>query len=207
MTATLNWPTHRGTATAFPLAAFGLSAFFYTMIASFAFPSDTAGFLLLLSLATSILVLVSIPFLHVVDHQHGAGYATLPTTERPKPGRRDSNRLHRTKSDGSKHSRSSFPAPEPSKYSFPLVGAIEMRLFSDQPFPANDPEQGHDSETSSLLSAPGDIVETEDDAQSHTTQRSHKIDVTGLALLPRVEFWQLWILLGLLTGVGLMTIK
>lgn len=183
--ATLNWPTHRGTATAFPLAAFGLSAFFYTMIASFAFPSDTAGFLLLLSLATSILVLVSIPFLHVVDHQHGAGYATLPTTERPKLGRRDSNRLHRTRSNGSKYSHASIPAPEPT----------------------NDPEQGHDSETSSLLSAPGDIVETEDDAQSQTTQRSHKIDVTGLALLPRVEFWQLWILLGLLTGVGLMTIN
>ena len=36
-TATLNWPTHRGSATAFPLAAFGLSAFFYTLIAGIAF--------------------------------------------------------------------------------------------------------------------------------------------------------------------------
>ena len=112
-TATLNWPTHRGTATAFPLAAFGLSAFFYTFIASFVFPGDTAGFLLLLSLATSLLVLISIPFLHVVDHQTGAGYATVPTGDHSS--RHASNRLHRTKSGGSKYSRVSIPGPEPSK--------------------------------------------------------------------------------------------
>jgi hypothetical protein len=81
-------------------------------------------------------------------------------------------------------------------------------LASGQPPPADDDEQARDSdETSSLLSIPGDIVETEDDAQSHTTQRSQLIDVTGLALLYKIEFWQQWILMGLLTGVGLMTIK
>jgi MFS family permease len=99
-TATLNWPTHRGSATACPLAAFGLSAFFYTLIAGLAFPGDTSGLLMLLSLATSLLVLVSIPFLTVVDHQKGTTYAALPTSER---GRRDSNLLHRTKSNGSKY--------------------------------------------------------------------------------------------------------
>lgn len=30
-TSALNWPSHRGTATAFPLAAFGLSAFFFLL--------------------------------------------------------------------------------------------------------------------------------------------------------------------------------
>lgn len=115
--ATLNWPTHRGTATAFPLAAFGLSAFFYTLIAGIAFPGDTSGFLLLLSLATSLLVLVSIPFLHVVDHHPGTSYAVLPTTERT---RRDSNLLHRTKSNGSKYSSTSMPQTEPSKHCISL---------------------------------------------------------------------------------------
>ena len=117
-TATLNWPTHRGTATAFPLAAFGLSAFFYTVIAGVAFPGDTSGFLLLLSLATSLLVLVSVPFLHVVDHVSGTTYAALPTSERT---RRDSNLLHRTKSNGSKYSTSSIPRPEPSKHFISLL--------------------------------------------------------------------------------------
>jgi hypothetical protein len=114
--ATLNWPTHRGTATAFPLSAFGLSAFFYTLIAGIAFPGDTSSLLMLLSLATSLLVLVSIPFLNVVDPHAPTPYAVLPTSERT---RRDSNVLHRTKSNSSKYSSSSAPRPEPSKHHVP----------------------------------------------------------------------------------------
>jgi hypothetical protein len=194
--ATLNWPTHRGTATAFPLAAFGLSAFFYTVIAGFAFPGNTSGFLLLLSLATSLLVLVSVPFLIVVDHQKG--YAVLPTTERT---RRDSNLLHQTKTNSSEELSS-----EPSKYcsSFSPRYPCHMPIIYTSD---NDEQDGDSDEISSLLSGPGDIVEPEDDAQSNTTQRSQWLDVTGLDLFYRIEFWQLWILLGLLTGVGLMTIK
>jgi hypothetical protein len=109
-TATLNWPTHRGTASAFPLAAFGLSAFFYTLIAGIAFPGDTSALLLFFSFGTSMLVLAALPFLHVVDHKTGAGYAVLPTSERT---RRDSNVLHRTKSGSSRSS--TLPHPEPSK--------------------------------------------------------------------------------------------
>lgn len=37
-----NWPMHRGTATAFPLSAFGLSAFFYTTLAGLVWPNDTS---------------------------------------------------------------------------------------------------------------------------------------------------------------------
>jgi len=112
-TATLNWPTHRGTATAFPLAAFGLSAFFYTLIAGIAFPGNTSSFLLLLSFGTSLVVLFALPFLHVVDHKAGAGYTVVPTSER---SRRDSNLLHRTRSNGSKGS--SAHSPESSKFNF-----------------------------------------------------------------------------------------
>jgi len=141
-TATLNWPTHRGSATACPLAAFGLSAFFYTLIAGIAFPGNTSGLLMMLSLATSLLVLVSIPFLIVVDHKAGTGYAVLPTSERT---RRNSNVLHKTRSNGSKYKSSALPQQE--------------------------------------------------------------INITGLALLNKPEFWQLWVLMGLLSGVGLMTIN
>lgn len=66
----------------------------------------------MLSLGTSLLVLVSIPFLIVIDHKAGTGYAVLPTSER---SRRDSNVLHRTKSNGSKHSRSAMQQQEISK--------------------------------------------------------------------------------------------
>lgn len=107
--ATLNWPTHRGTATAFPLAAFGLSAFFYTLIAGIAFPGNTSSLLMLLSIGTSAVVLVGLPFLQVVDHKPGAGYAVLPTSEQHR--RRDSNLLHRVRSGSP-----SGLAEEPSKY-------------------------------------------------------------------------------------------
>jgi hypothetical protein len=72
--------------------------------------------------------------------------------------------------------------------------------------PADNSQQDDDTdESSSLMSGPGDVVDATEDAKS--THHSHYLDVTGLALLRHIEFWQLWVLLGLLTGVGLMTIK
>jgi|SRR5690242_14092221 len=124
--ATLNWPTHRGSATAFPLAAFGLSAFFYTLIAGIAFPGNTSGLLTMLSLATSLLVLVAIPFLIVVDHKSGTSYAVLPTNERT---RRNSNVLHRTNSNRSKYSATVLPAEEVSKcYLFSWIVVVAYIL-------------------------------------------------------------------------------
>lgn len=87
----LNWPRHRGTATAFPLAAFGLSAFFFSMFAQFVFPGSTGDFLLLLSCGTFGLTVVSFFFLRVLPH---TPYSAVPTS--------DSNRLHRTKSEENK---------------------------------------------------------------------------------------------------------
>jgi hypothetical protein len=77
-----------------------------------------------------------------------------------------------------------------------------------QPLLASEEEQDRPStETSSLLSSgPGDIIDDDDDAKSKKSTHSCT-DITGLALLNKSEFWQLWVLMGLLTGVGLMTIK
>ena len=122
-TATLNWPTHRGSATAFPLAAFGLSAFFYTLIAGIAFPGNTSGLLTMLSLATSLLVLVSIPFLIVVDHRSSTSYTSLPTSERQ---RRNSNVLHRTDSNRTKYSATVLPPQEVSKYHLFLICSLSL---------------------------------------------------------------------------------
>lgn len=66
-------------------------------------------------------------------------------------------------------------------------------------------------ETSSLVSKvvsrnsvdPFDSVE----ATAHDDPDSHHPVVRGLALLPRIEFWQLFLIMGLLSGIGLMTIK
>jgi hypothetical protein len=199
-TATLNWPTHRGSATACPLAAFGLSAFFYTVIAGLAFPGDTSSLLMLLSLATSLLVLVSIPFLNVVDHQKGTTYTVLPTSDR---GRRDSNLLHRTRTGETKHQQTT--TTQTSKLFFPAI-SIPIPITCQPRLAVEDEISGPSTEDSSLLSDPGDIIDN-DDATGKKSAHSHPVDVTGLALLPRPDFWQLFLLMGLLSGVGLMTIK
>ena len=67
-------------------------------------------------------------------------------------------------------------------------------------------------ETSSLLSKssgsyPGDVPYDEDGTKGATDHDSHSLDIRGLALLSYMKFYLLWSLLGLLTGIGLMTIK
>ena len=66
-------------------------------------------------------------------------------------------------------------------------------------------------ETSSLMSkssksVPGDLEENYE-RDEHLTHDPHHMNIRGVALFSKVEFWQLWLMLGLLTGVGLMTIK
>jgi hypothetical protein len=62
-------------------------------------------------------------------------------------------------------------------------------------------------ETSSLMSpssalAPGNVFEG-----NSVKDHAHRVDIRGLKMLPLIEFWQLFALMGILTGVGLMTIK
>ncbi|TKA70857.1 hypothetical protein B0A55_04981 [Friedmanniomyces simplex] len=175
-----NWPQHRGTATAFPLSAFGLSAFFYTTVSAFVFPDDTAGYLLLLACGTTVMVFISMFFLQMVKAT--SPYEAVPTDERPDLGRSNSNKLRRT-SDHSRHS---------GRGSTSEIGTAD--------------------ETSSLVgsddtSSPGDVPE-----RKHHPDHSHhhhhpKPEITGFQLLRTPKFWQLFILLGLLCGVGLMTIN
>ena len=75
-----------------------------------------------------------------------------------------------------------------------------------QPLAADDAPDRTSTESSTLLSGSGDI-ENNTDVTSKKSAHSHSLDITGLALLNKPEFWQIWVLMGLLTGVGLMTIK
>lgn len=72
------------------------------------------------------------------------------------------------------------------------------------------PNDGTD-ETSSLMSDASTSVsynhEEDNDKANPPRHNPHTLDIGGLALLRKVEFWQLFSMLGLLTGIGLMTIK
>lgn len=201
-TSALNWPHHRGTATGIPLAAFGLSAFFFSLFAQFVFPGDTGHFLLVLACGTFGLVSTSFFFLHVLPQPHSAAtYSALP----PNSGleRVDSNPLQSTRSTSKERKSREEHLFEPGRSSSSSesnvdrgveVGNTEIRISETD-------------ETSSLMSKsstsiPGDISE-----ENIVKDHAHRVDIRGIQLLSRSEFWQQFAMMGILAGVGLMTIK
>lgn len=113
----LNWPHHRGTATAFPLAAFGLSAFFFSSFSALFAPGDVGDFLSILAFGTFGLVFVSFFFLRVYPHSAYTALGSVDSDSGP-----ESNRLHRTKSEDSKRGRRALLV-EPGKF----LGSIGKR--------------------------------------------------------------------------------
>lgn len=61
--AALAFPRARGFATSVPMAAFGLSAFFMSTLASEVMPGDTLGFLTMLSIVPCTLFMACLPFI------------------------------------------------------------------------------------------------------------------------------------------------
>ena len=245
-TSALNWPHHRGTATAFPLAAFGLSAFFFSLLGGLLFPANTSAFLSLLAIGTFFMTFAGYFFLKVYPH---TSYHSLSAGDPTSTG---SQRLHRTPSSdrakaarhpGHSHYRSlgSEPGRSPTSYTTPLAdesaGAVEgaqplqesvcagsskdtgpvPRTLDETDVEVVLPIQSSDTafhevdETSSLMSKSsspssslaGDVLVQ----NSVDLDRSHRIDIRGLRLLRNLDFWQLFTILGVLAGIGLMTIK
>ena len=193
-TSALNWPDRRGTATAFPLAGYGLSAFFFAVMSHVAFPNNTADLLLLLTIATFTLVVVGGLFLRVIPHPHD-----FRSIDRSGPGA--STLLKHTKSEDERH-QSSEPGTQPESTSPSENPPTDIAIIKEP----EDPKFG-DTETSSLLSKSSGPCDVLDINQGAGNDDSHQIDIRGFALLSHTKFYTLWIMLGLMTGVGLMTIK
>ncbi len=218
-TSALNWPHHRGTATAFPLAAFGLSAFFFSVFGTLFFPGNTSDFLMCLALGTFLLTFVGFFFLRVLP----------PVSYHPVPGGdggghlSDSQQLRRTSSEEGKPHRPGRVNPfvEPGmspSYTNPTTSAPADAVEVPQPSQRDAtvradveasfvPEEPELDETSSLMSRtsslPGDVLVQ----SSVDMDRSHRVDIRGWKLLRNIEFWQFFSIMGILAGIGLMTIK
>lgn len=192
-TSALNWPNARGTATACPLAAFGLSALFFATMSHLAFPEDTSDLLLLLTIATFSMVIVGGIFLRVVPLS-----PDVHSVDRSNPA---STLLKRAKSDDNRPRRyepgtqqePSSPLEHPSTDTGPSMEPEDLR-------------QG-DTETSSLISKSTGLEDVLETAKDDEDDHSRNIDVRGFALLSHLKFYMLWVMMGLMTGVGLMTIK
>lgn len=72
-TAAVNFPHSRGTSVALPIAAFGLSAFFFSSLKALFFPDSTHDFLAMLALVTSGMLLINAPFVkaHEITEDDG----------------------------------------------------------------------------------------------------------------------------------------
>ncbi|KAF8251327.1 MFS general substrate transporter [Wilcoxina mikolae CBS 423.85] len=206
--AALNWPMHRGTATAIPLAAFGLSAFFFSSLSSWLFPGNTESFLLVLAVATSSIIFIAFFFCRVVPVP--GSYGAVPTSDP------DSNKLHRTKSGESRHSAGRYDDGDELGTSTTTREQSHNPLQSPVVVLNTDPNP---DENSSLFSRSSDEEEGGDDMRDSKQLLSsgavldgcsdpvHHVDIRGWALVRSIDFWLLFTLLGTLTGVGLMTIN
>jgi hypothetical protein len=192
----LSFPDARGTATAFPLAAFGLSALFFAAIALL-LPSGVYSFLVLLATGTVVLPLISLPFIraptqrtyqHLPQHENQALRRTSSSTSRPEH--------HHSEEPGALNESQNHKSP-----------TTNNSIEASRPYPGLEAPT---TENSSLLSnSSEDLEDLENSKHSHSdkTLDSPHLDIRGFALLPLPEFWQLFCMLGLLTGIGLMTIK
>ena len=222
-TSALNWPHHRGTATAFPLAAFGLSAFFFSLMGSVFFNGNTSSFLMLLAAGTSGMTVVGFFFLRVLPHP---SYHAVPGREGDMT---DSQRLRRTSSEEAKGrgGRGVFAAEvEPGMSPTTINNHDTDRTSSegeDAPAPgglaaagrsdieaaittSSDGDRDSD-ETSSLMSKTSSLAGDVYMNRNVDMDRSHRVDIRGMRLLKSLDFWQLFSIMGILSGIGLMTIK
>lgn len=214
-TSALNWPSHRGTATAFPLAAFGLSAFFFSFLGALLFPGDPSAFLKLLSVGTFGLTLVGFFFLrvyphsnyHALSHDEGRRSSSMSTHMRPSYSQSHSHGIRSHEEEPGTLTAGSVITNVPSQ---PLFS--DPQPFSNSPGSSSDPvdndvEEDAVDETSSLMSSAVSEPVENVVASSVDTDRSHRIDIRGLKLLSSQSFWLLFIIMAILSGVGLMTIK
>ena len=226
-TATFNWPEHRGTATAFPLSAFGLSAFVFASIATLAFGDNIGNLILLLAIGTVCLNLAGLPFIRLVSY--GQEYSILPNDE----NRADMRPATKNRSRASTMSTirpgeptihleilpSSSRAPESQDHRTNLMTVTESSLAIDeeQGTPRSRLTSPTPSSSNSLSSEEGQGLRLSRSTSRQSalypvaahgrSSHDYGLEITGMQLLERLEFWQLFAMLALLAGVGLMTIK
>ncbi|KAM0380376.1 hypothetical protein ACHAPK_000973 [Fusarium culmorum] len=214
-TSALNWPKTRGTATAFPLAAFGLSAFFFSFVGAVFFPGNPSAFLELLAWGTSGLTFGSFFFLKVYHDQpeYEAVPASDDTQSDPSSSSSSSQQFRPGSSEEPKPFRSSRVDNEPASSSAAApdsTGSLGTPLapeFGLVVAPEN-PEDLEVGERSPLISRPSSRTDQPLLGNNYiNSDGSRPLDIRGLALLRSVSFWHLFIIMGILAGVGLMTIN
>lgn len=150
------------------------------------------------------MTLVGFFFLKVYPHPHPhQEYHAVPESDDPS---RPQN-LRRSSSEEVKRHHPGGAHVEPGT-SVPAAASRSFASSSSPPSSSSHPNNTPDAdETSSLVSRCSGVEENLVGTSSVDLDRSHRVDIRGLDLLRNVEFWQLFLIMGNLAGIGLMTIK
>lgn len=182
------------------MAAFGLSALFWSNISTIIFKDDTGRFLLLLAVGTSVLSFISIPFLRILPTE---SYSSVPRHRHEDAP--ESRRLRRA-------SVSSLPENSDDLHNSTAFDHEQSAHARTQSIVSNHRIGGYnDQDENSSLVSKNDVRPSfdtlDDDFLDDVAMESHHTDIRGLAMLRKVEFWQLFLTMALLSGIGLMTIN
>ncbi|KAL2761267.1 hypothetical protein ACRALDRAFT_1045566 [Sodiomyces alcalophilus JCM 7366] len=210
-TSALNWPRHRGTATAFPLAGFGLSAFFFSTLGRLLFPNDTGSFLAMLAIGTSGLTFCGFFFLRVVphsDYQHQSDQANPRARHEPsevvtKPQASRQHPHDFVTKTGTSNSDDLIPAARTIDGQASMESVTQVGDAGPSLDVASDPSE-MTSLMSNSVSLPGDIISLQ---STIDTDRLPRADIRGFRLIRTLDFWHQFSIMGILSGVGLMTIN
>lgn len=81
----VSFPSIRGVATSLPLALFGLSALFYSVIASVFFPNDTSSFFGFIMISIVLIFIACFPSIYLADCEHQSKGSTNNTPVSAQP--------------------------------------------------------------------------------------------------------------------------
>lgn len=203
-TAALNFQKSRGTATSFPLAAFGLCALFFSSVATFVFPGDTASFLKCLAILTFLFTAVSLPFLRVYEKPKvrslsvSVSSASLVNDER-RPIFRDQSSTSLLPNG----LESSAATPSTVSSFTNVLSLLNNRYITNANAPIFEEGAAYQAEPSDLRHEQRAI---EWEQQHQTEDQHHHKNISGWLLFKDIHFWQLTILVGLVSGTGQMYI-
>jgi len=188
----------RSTTTGLVLSGFGLSAFLFSTIAHAVFPGNTSDFLLVLAVGTSLPMLLGLFFIRTIPLPGPSGYQSLETedidreeavgvaTSSLTSEREDTHLSEDTepleRSHFQEHESSSYIAPDVSQGDVPLNNTLWESRRQSQP-------EEFDLDRSRQLSNDG------------------LPNLGGWALFATLDFWLLFTIMSLLSGIGLMWIN
>lgn len=219
-TAALNFPLARGTAVAFPLAAFGLSAFVFSTLSNAIFKGNTAGFLALLATATSSLCLLNAPFVRPHEVPKSDKTESLMSNPSKLNNQEDANEYYGAIDEG--FVSRPFPFRDTSRHfsEATLVPPAGSLLSLNSSYMTCAPSRRESfnihsklpgkldcaviSRQESSLSISTMIQEPAGSLMPNTHDEEHS--VTVWEMFKTREFWAQFSVLGLLSGTGQMYI-